>query len=497
MPTIWAQSDGVPRQLRERINRTLVDEGFPSAAAAFDTEVKITASDGAAGGRFGHPVAISGDTAIVGALYGDNDNGVTSGSAYLYQRDESGGDHWGEVTEIHASDGDAIDFFGASVAINGDTAIVGAPRSDGFGAFFGSAIVYRRNEGGENNWGEVKTITASDGDRGDQFGSFVAISEDTAIVAAERVKGLTGSAYVYFTDSPETIGGAVYTDCDRRLTSGEEGVEVTVSGAKGVFTAVTGERSGAWKIADVPRGEYTVTAHRVFREYCRVDIGGDCPAESCGASARITVDAEHRAENLSIQFLGQSACVANDLNDDGVCTVTFDTELFLQCVYDDDCVGPDGQDLECAADCNCDGMATIVFDASCFMHDVYVKGVCGECQDDGQADDSRRPEQPRTASGFTIGGAVYDDAANPLVSGIEGVTVQVFGLGRKMAATATTAGPSGIWRVDDLPSGTYTVVFEHSDAITVVVNGENEEDNLSIGLLRPRDPSRRRADRVR
>ena len=49
--------DGVPERLRQSISRTLVDEGFPSAAAAFDTEKKITASDGAAMDRFGNSVA--------------------------------------------------------------------------------------------------------------------------------------------------------------------------------------------------------------------------------------------------------------------------------------------------------------------------------------------------------------------------------------------------------------------------------------------------------
>ena len=87
--TAWGQSDELPRRLRERISRTLVDEGFPSAAAAFDREVKITASDGAAGDQFGDSVAISGDTAIVGAIR-DDDNGSESGSAYVYQRDEGG-----------------------------------------------------------------------------------------------------------------------------------------------------------------------------------------------------------------------------------------------------------------------------------------------------------------------------------------------------------------------------------------------------------------------
>ena len=137
----WAQSDELPRGLRERISRTLVDEGFPSAADAFSTEVKITASDGAFNDVFGISVAISGDTAIVGARR-DDDNGFFTGSAHVYRRDQGGVDNWGQVTKITASDGAAGDEFGFSVAISGDTAIVGADRDDDNGGESGSAYVY-------------------------------------------------------------------------------------------------------------------------------------------------------------------------------------------------------------------------------------------------------------------------------------------------------------------------------------------------------------------
>ena len=113
-----------------------------------------------------------------------------------------------------------------------------------------------------------------------------------------------------------------------------------------------------------------------------------------------------------------------------------------------------------------------------------MKGGGRECPDDGPANASRRSAGRRTASGFTIGGAVYGDAANPLLSGIEGVNVQVFGAGRKTVATTTTAGPSGIWRVDNLPPGAYTVVYDHRDAVPIVVNEENEAANPSIRMLR-------------
>ncbi len=79
-------------------------------ACAGAAEVKLTASDGAADDYFGYSVSISGDYAIVGAYY-DDDSGSNSGSAYIFKRD---GTSWGEQAKITASDGAAGDLFGAS-----------------------------------------------------------------------------------------------------------------------------------------------------------------------------------------------------------------------------------------------------------------------------------------------------------------------------------------------------------------------------------------------
>ncbi|HIF62631.1 MAG TPA: hypothetical protein EYQ35_00525, partial [candidate division UBP10 bacterium] len=86
-------------------------------------------------------MAISGDTAIVGAPYDWDPPAPTtywSGSAYIYQRDEGGVNNWGEVKKITASDAAGGDQFGTSVAISGDTAIVGAWRNDDAGSDSGS-----------------------------------------------------------------------------------------------------------------------------------------------------------------------------------------------------------------------------------------------------------------------------------------------------------------------------------------------------------------------
>jgi len=246
--TTWAQSDELPRRLRERINRTLVDEGYPSAGAAFDTEVKITASDGAGSDNFGWSVAISGDTAIVGARFGDG-NATDSGSAYVYRGDEGGVDNWGQVTKITASDGAGFDFFGVSVAISGDTAIVGAPTDDDNGTDSGSAYVYRRDERGVDNWGQVTKITASDGAAGDHFGESVAISGDTAIVGAstddDNGDG-SGSAYVYRRDEGgvDTWGQVTKITASDGAPFDNFGFSVAISGDTAIVGAVSDDDNG-------------------------------------------------------------------------------------------------------------------------------------------------------------------------------------------------------------------------------------------------------------
>jgi hypothetical protein len=129
---------------------------------------------------FGHSVSITSEFIVVGA-YLDNSG---AGSVFIYQKDEDGNNKWGLVKKITASDGNPEDHFGISVSISGDTLVVGAAR-----AYFsstpakpGSVYVFQKNYEGENNWGEMKKIVASGGSPGDNFGASVSISGDTLVV---------------------------------------------------------------------------------------------------------------------------------------------------------------------------------------------------------------------------------------------------------------------------------------------------------------------------
>jgi hypothetical protein len=169
--------------------------GQPSshALSGQSVETKRVALDAASGDQFGFAVAISGDTAVVGAYY-DDDMGTTSGSAYIFVRD---GATWSQQQKLIAADGVSGDQFGFAVAVSGDTVVVGAPKSDDGGADAGCAYVYTL---GGNTWSLQEKLVASDGGKGDNFGYSVGVGGDTVVVGAylDKDKNASiGSAYVF------------------------------------------------------------------------------------------------------------------------------------------------------------------------------------------------------------------------------------------------------------------------------------------------------------
>ena len=148
-------------------------------------QAKLTASDAAAGDSFGYSVAINGDVAIVGAPWEgfyENDAGYWPGAAYVFVRN---GEWWEERAKLTASDyateNEFEPCFGWSVAISGDVAIVGAPFDDDTGDFSGAAYIFARNG---DMWVQKKKFTASDAASYNFFGYSVAINGDIAIVGS-------------------------------------------------------------------------------------------------------------------------------------------------------------------------------------------------------------------------------------------------------------------------------------------------------------------------
>ena len=165
--------------------------------------VKLLASDGTANDQFGSSVAVSGDTMVIGAI-ADDDNGADSGSAYIFTRDAAGSPtaSWTQRIKLLPADGVAVDWFGYSVAIDGDTVVVGANRDDDKGTDSGSAYVFTRDVAGDltASWTQRAKLLAVDGEGGDHFGRVVAISGDTVALGAiydDDMGDKSGSAYIF------------------------------------------------------------------------------------------------------------------------------------------------------------------------------------------------------------------------------------------------------------------------------------------------------------
>jgi hypothetical protein len=170
-----------PTGLQAAVRATLRSPSGPSTVSGQQAE--LTASDGASGDQFGWSVAISGSTAVVGA---DTPNGT--GAAYVFVRS---GTTWSQQAELTASDGTSNDEFGRSVAISGDTAMVGAHAKN---SATGAAYVFVRSG---TTWSQQAELTARDRRAGDFFGNRVAISGSTVVVGAPFKNSATGAAYVF------------------------------------------------------------------------------------------------------------------------------------------------------------------------------------------------------------------------------------------------------------------------------------------------------------
>jgi hypothetical protein len=195
------------------------DNGSNSGSAyIFDLNgtqlAKIDASDGAANDQFGNSVAIGNGRIVVGS-HQDEDNGSTSGSAYIFDLDGT------QLAKITASDGAAYDRFGHSVAIGNGRIVVGAEGAGGYDINQGSAYIF------DLDGTQLAKITASDGAVQDRFGCSVAVGNGRIVVGAsgDDIDDVTingginynvGSAYIYDLDgnfltkilsSDETPGG--------------------------------------------------------------------------------------------------------------------------------------------------------------------------------------------------------------------------------------------------------------------------------------------------
>ncbi len=161
---------------------------------------KLGAGDPDLGDHFGYDVAISGDYAIVTAN-SDDEKGINAGAAYVFQKNLGGANNWGQLKKITAVDGQDDDNFGVSVDLDGGWAVLGANKDDDHGSESGSAYVFYQNLGGVvNSWGKYTKLTDYNGAKGEHFGYAVSIDGEH-IAIGSRWKRIfasrAGAVFVY------------------------------------------------------------------------------------------------------------------------------------------------------------------------------------------------------------------------------------------------------------------------------------------------------------
>jgi len=178
---------------------------FTRSGTSWTQQAKLLAADGSAGDEFGWSVAISGDTALVGPQYYSVPWGPHQGSAYVFVRS---GTSWSQQAQLLAADGMPYDQFGYAVALSGDTALVGAPWQGGNGNpadhAHGAAYVFTRSG---TSWIQQARLAVAGGSLNPWLGASVALSNGTALVGAPHdnvgspAEANQGSAYVFVLDS--------------------------------------------------------------------------------------------------------------------------------------------------------------------------------------------------------------------------------------------------------------------------------------------------------
>jgi len=163
-----------------------------SATISETSKLLPNAGEGAASDRMGHAVAVSGNTAVVGAPLANEGAFSDAGSAYVYVRD---GSAWTEQAQLVPPTPSNGLVYGIAVAISGDTIAIGATQDDEVSSTNSGAVyVYTRSG---ISWSLQQRLIASDASAGASFGRSITLDGNTLAVGAQLANGGTGAAYVF------------------------------------------------------------------------------------------------------------------------------------------------------------------------------------------------------------------------------------------------------------------------------------------------------------
>jgi hypothetical protein len=384
-------------------------------------EAKLTASDADEGDDFGYRVALDGDVAVIGADRDDDacpgDPECYSGSAYVFRY--SGG-AWTEEAKLTASDAAQDDWFGVSVAVDGDVIFVGAPFKDGAAGSEGAAYVFRRVGG---TWTEEVKLTASDAAYNDRFGS-VGVEGDVALIGAgnaDAAASNSGAGYVF-----RRVGG-VWTE-EAKLTASNPEVNAylgggPVDGGRALMGARGADPSGrAYAFAgfgdcnsngildlcETAGGTAQDCQPNQIPDACEPDCNSDGLPDECEAAiAEQDCDGDGFCNGVEIADCTPGDPLCDDCNTNGLpdecdpdCNTNFIAddcdirdETSLDCQPNqipDDCepdCGTNGVPDDCETDpalqdCDGDGVCNAVAIANCPPEEP----ACGDCNTNGLPD---------------------------------------------------------------------------------------------------------------
>lgn len=195
-------------------------------------QAKLSASDAQAAAFFGKSVAISGNMAIIGASWHDISGISNAGAAYIFAN--TNGNTWVEQTKIFSSLYNQNAYFGESVAISGNVAVVGAYKDNSVLSFAGSVYVYYNTSA--NIWGQETRFYASDLASSDQFGHTLSLSDNILLVGSTG-DDVAGAAYIYANTSGNIWAEKAKLTPSQGASQDNFGISVSLSGNKALIGA--------------------------------------------------------------------------------------------------------------------------------------------------------------------------------------------------------------------------------------------------------------------
>lgn len=291
---------------------------FVREGTNWSQQAYLKASNTGSGDRFGASVAVSGDTIVVGAYYEDsnaagvngdesNNSATDSGAAYVFVRS---GTTWSQQAYLKASNTGAEDYFGQTVAVSGDTVVVGAEyeasvatgingdgaNNDGFAC--GAAYVFVRSG---TSWSQQAYLKASNTGLGDFFGHSVAVSGDTVVVGAygeaSAAVGVNGNQ----SDNSASASGAAYVFMrSGTVWSQQAYLKASNTGANDLFGTSAGASGG------------TIVVGAYGEDSAATGVNGDQSDNSASISGAAYVFTREGTNWSQQAYLKASNTAAND-----------------------------------------------------------------------------------------------------------------------------------------------------------------------------------------